>query len=208
MNRTTRSAVALATAALVATGVLAAAPANAMTGTNSLAAVLTATTPAFDKNGKDFDIVTKAVLTVLEAKPDSPVKVLTDGTTPVTAFIPTDKAFMNLVKSLTKKTPKTEKATFDAVAGLGIDKVEQILLFHVVPGATVMSPDALKSNGASLNSALTGKVLKVSVKGTTIRLADYNKKLADPKVILSAVDINSGNAQVAHGIDAVLMPTK
>jgi len=27
-------------------------------------------------------------------------------------------------------------------------------------------------------------------------------------VILSQVDINKGNMQVAHGIDAVLMPTK
>lgn len=208
MIRSTRKTIATAVAALLAGAALGATPANAMDGNVSLASVLTATTPAFDKNGKDFDIVTKAVLTVLEVKPDSPVSVLTDGMTPVTAFIPTDKAFMNLVKALTKKMPKTEKATFDAVAGLGIDTVEQILMYHVVPGATVLSPDALKSNGASLKSALTGKVLKVSVKGTTIRLGDYNKKLADPKVILSAVDINKGNVQVAHGIDAVLMPTK
>ena len=70
-----------------------------------------------------------------------------------------------------------------------------------------MSADALKANGASLKTALTGKAIKVRVNGTTIRLGDYNRKLADPKVILSQVDINKGNAQVAHGIDAVLMPT-
>lgn len=207
MIRTTR-ALAAAVAAVVAAAAFGTAPASAATGTNSLAAVLTATTPAFDKNGRDFDILTKAVLTVLDAKPDSSVKVLTDGTVALTAFIPTDRAFMNLVRSLTKKMPKTEKAAFDAVAGLGIDKVEEILLFHVVPGASILSPDALKSNGASLSSALMDKSLKVSVKGTTIRLGDYNKKLADPKVILSAVDINKGNVQIAHGIDGVLMPTK
>ena len=199
-----RTAVAIAAAALIAT----AAPAQAASGTNSLAAVLTAKTPAFDKNGNDFDILTKAVLTVIEAKPDSTVNVLTDGTVALTAFIPTDRAFMNLVKSLTKKMPKSEKAAFDAVAGLGIDTVETILLYHVVPGSTILSPAALKSNGASLETAADMKVIKVSVKGTTIRLGDYNKKLSDPKVILKAVDINKGNLQVAHGIDAVLMPTK
>lgn len=207
MIRKTR-ALAAGVAAVVAAAAFGTAPATAATGTNSLAAVLTATTPAFDKNARDFDILTKAVLTVLDAKPDSSVKVLTDGTVALTAFIPTDRAFMNLVRALTKKMPKTEKAAFDAVAGLGVDKVEEILLFHVVPGATILSPDALKSNGASLSTALTGKSLKVSVKGTTIRLADYNKKMADPKVILAAVDINKGNLQIAHGIDAVLMPTK
>lgn len=207
MIHTRRAIAALAAAALTAVS-FGIAPANAAEGTNSLAAVLTAKTPAYDKNSKDFDILTKAVLTVIEAKPDSAVKVLTDGTVALTAFIPTDRAFMNLVRALTKKMPKTEKAAFDAVAGLGIDKVEQILLFHVVPGSTILSPDALKSNGASLDTALAGKVLKVSVKGTTIRLADYNTKMTNPKVILSAVDINKGNLQVAHGIDAVLMPTK
>ena len=70
-----------------------------------------------------------------------------------------------------------------------------------------MSPDALKANGATLETALAGKVLKVSVKGTTITLTDYSKK-PYAKVILSAVDINKDNAQVAHGIDKVLMPTK
>ena len=109
MRTTTRRLAALGVAALFAASGLAAAPASAMSGTNPLSAVLTAQT-GFDKNGKDFDIVTAAVLAVLKAKPESPVKVLTDGMTPVTAFIPTDRAFMNLVKSLTGKMPKSEQA--------------------------------------------------------------------------------------------------
>lgn len=205
MTRFTRIAVAVMAGVLIGA---VAAPATAASGTNSLAAVLTATSPTFDKNGRDFDILTKAVLTVIEVKPQSPVKLLTDGTAALTAFIPTDRAFMNLVRSLTMTMPKTEKAAFDAVAGFGIDAVERILLFHVVPGATVLSPDALKANGASLATALAGKSIKVAVKGTTIRLGDYNTKALDPRVILTAVDINKGNVQVAHGIDAVLMPTK
>jgi hypothetical protein len=38
-------------------------------------------------------------------------------------------------------------------------------------------------------------------------LGDYNNKLKNPVVVLSRVDLNKGNLQVAHGINAVLMPT-
>jgi uncharacterized surface protein with fasciclin (FAS1) repeats len=169
---------------------------------------LTTNDATFDSNPNNFDIVTAAVLAVLKAKPDSPVKALTEGNVPLTAFIPTDGAFENLVTELTGKAPASEAATFKVVATLGINTVEQILEYHVVPGKAILSGDALKANGATLKTALMGKVIHVSVKGTTIKLGDYNMKLATPKVILSAVDINKGNAQVAHGIDAVLMPTK
>jgi uncharacterized surface protein with fasciclin (FAS1) repeats len=179
----------------------------AMEGSKSLAAVLTAK-KSFDSNPNNFDIVTAAVLAVLKAKPNSPVKVLTEGNVALTAFIPTDGAFENLVKALTGKKPASEAATFKTVAGLGINTVEQILEYHVVPGKAILSGDALKANGAVLKTALPGKTIKVSVMGTTIKLGDYNKKLPTPKVILSLVDINKGNMQVAHGIDAVLMPIK
>jgi uncharacterized surface protein with fasciclin (FAS1) repeats len=173
-------------------------------GTQSLAAVLTAKS-SFDKNSKNFDILTAAVLAVLNAKPESPVKLLTDGTVALTAFIPTDGAFKNLVKALTKKNPKSEEAAFKTVAGLGINKVEQILLYHVVPGTGIVSEVAAAANGASLKTALAGKSIKVSVRGKNIDLGDYSK-LKDPRV--SAVDINRGNVQIAHAIDGVLLPTK
>jgi uncharacterized surface protein with fasciclin (FAS1) repeats len=208
--RTLRRA-ALAAAALIPLGLIAAAPSAsaANDGTTSLATVLKAGQAKFDKNAKDYDIVTKAVEAVLAAKPNSPVKVLADGTTALTAFIPNDQAFKNLASALSGKTVKSEAAAFAAVAGLGIDTVEQVLEYHVVPGATIMSGDALKANGAKLATALPNKVIRVSVIGApAIILKDYNPKLANPKVILSQVDINKGNKQVAHGIDAVLLPTK
>lgn len=176
-------------------------------GTNSLAAVLTAKN-SFDKDRSNYDIVTAAVLAVLEAKPNSAVQVLSDGKMAVTAFIPNDGAFMKLVRALTGKNAKNEAAAFKTVASLGIPRVERILLYHVVPGDAILSGDALKANGASLQTAAAGKVIKVGVNGTKITLTDYNKKLKNPVVILSQVDINKGNYQVAHGIDAVLMPTK
>ena len=154
-------------------------------GTKSLAAILTAKN-SFDRNSKNFDILTAAVLAVLKAKPNSAVKVLTQGDVALTAFIPNDSAFKSLVHALTKKGVPTEKGAFEAVAGLGIDTVEAILLYHVVPGAAILSETALKANGASLTTALAGKVIKVSVKGTKIDLGDYSK-LRNPKVLLSGV---------------------
>lgn len=176
-------------------------------GDKSLAAVLTAGQTAFDRDFTDYDVLTAAVQAVLKAKPNSAVKVLAEGDTAVTAFLPNDRAFQRLVKALTGKTVKTEQAIFNAVAGLGIPTVETVLLYHVVPGTTIDSAAALKANGASLDTALKGKVIKVSVQENPpqITLGDYNK-LADPRVILSQVDINKGNKQIAHGINRVLLP--
>lgn len=209
MNKILKSRMASISIALtvIASAFVSIPQAQAATGTTSLASVLTAKN-TFDKDSKNYDIVMAAVLAVLKAKPNSPVKVLTDGTVAVTAFIPNDMAFENLVKALTGKFPKSEDAAFATVAGLGIDTVEQILEYHVIPGKAIMSGDALKANGAVLMTALTGKTVKVSVYGTTIKLIAFNTKLRGPKVILSQVDINKGNLQIAHGIDAVLMPTK
>ena len=175
-------------------------------GSNSLAAVLTAKN-SFDSNKNNFDIVTAAVLAVLKAKPASDVAILADGNIPVTAFIPNDGAFLNLVTALTGKAPKNERAAFATVAGLGIPTVESILKYHVVQGDPILSPAALKANGAQLHTTLDGKLIKVTVKGTKITLGDYNNKLKNPLVVLSRVDLNKGNLQVAHGINAVLMPT-
>ena len=174
-------------------------------GTTSLASVLTAKS-SYDTDSQNFDILTAAVLAVLDAKPDSPVKALTDGTIGLTAFIPTDGAFKTLVAQLTNKAATTEEATFAAVAGLGIDTVEQVLLYHVVVGAPIMSVDALKANGLTLDTALAGKSIAVKVEGTTITLGDQDPLAVDPVVNLTQLDINTGNNQVAHGINAVLLP--
>lgn len=202
----------IAAAALVLPMAAVAAPAASAAdmGTTSLASVLTGGQQGFDQDYKDYDVLTAAVLAVLKAKPNSPVKVLTDGSTALTAFIPNDQAFMNLASALTKKKVTTEAGAFKAVAGLGIPTVEKVLEYHVVPGSTILSGDALKANGAKLKTALPGKTIGVKVVASpaSITLMDYNKTLPNPKVILSQVDINKGNMQVAHGINAVLMPTK
>lgn len=200
-----------ATATAVALGVsgvaLTAAPAAQAQGQRSLAAVLTADgNGTFDTNAKDYDIVTQAVLAVLGAKPNSKVKVLTDGSVALTAFIPNDQAFRLLVKDLTGIAPKSEKQIFNAVAKLGIPTVEAVLLYHVVPGATIYSSAAVKANGAVLKTAQGGTLGVAVYAGPEISLWDKDKNSRNARVILSQVDLNKYNKQVAHGIDRVLRP--
>jgi uncharacterized surface protein with fasciclin (FAS1) repeats len=210
-TRLGKQAAAVATAAIVASA-LGAAPAQA-TGkkplkTKSLAAVLTADKSGFDRNGHDYDILTAAVTAVLKAKPGSKVAVLADGKTSLTAFLPNDRAFQLLVKDITKsKKLPGEKSAFTAVAGLGINTVESVLLYHVVPGATVTKKAALKSDNAKLATA-AGSKIKVNVYGPRwhkrISLIDADRSDRNPRI--NRFDINKGNRQIAHGIDRVLRP--
>jgi len=205
----------LAVGGTVAALVLTVAPAAASAssgktprGVRSLAQVLTRDTSGFDRNGYDYDILTKAVLTVLKAKPQSPVKVLTNGGVALTAFTPNDRAFERLAQDLThaRRLPSEQQA-FATVAGVGLDTVENILLYHVVPGATIDARTALRSDGAALTTAL-GPTITVDVEGAwfcrRIRLIDADRSDRDPRVV--RFDINKGNKQIAHGIDRVLRP--
>jgi hypothetical protein len=73
-------------------------------------------------------------------------------------------------------------------------------------GDPILSPAALQANGAKL-SAASGETIGVRVSGTTITLVDKNTKHTNATVLLSLVDINKGNKQVAHGINQVMLPT-
>ncbi len=186
----------------------ASASAPAPLGTRSLATVLLSDGNKFDRNWHDYDIVTEAVLAVLANKPNSPVKVLTDGTVALTAFLPNDRAFQVLVRDLTGSWPRSEQATFDAVASLGIDTVETVLLYHVVPGATITKKAAVKANGAVLTTA-QGGTFTVRVYNRhvpIIELRDQDPNDVNPFLNPRALDINKGNKQIAHGIVFVLRP--
>lgn len=208
------AAATVAATALLATGTLAgaavAAPKAAEpSGTTSLAEVLTADGDRFDRNPADFDIVTEAVLAVLAAKPDSAVSVLTDGSVALTAFLPNDLSFKLLAQDLTGKYRVSERATFEAlVEAVGVDTIEQVLLYHVVPGATIDSATALASDGVALTTAqgATFTVDVLSPKAGLVRLRDQDKDDADPFLVGRKLDLNEGNKQIAHGIFLVLRP--
>jgi uncharacterized surface protein with fasciclin (FAS1) repeats len=153
----------------------------------------------FDHNGRDYDIVTQAVL----AFPDL-TAAASDPKASLTAFLPTDNAFKRLVADLTGKWPSSEKATFEAVVGLGLDTVKTVLTYHLVP-AKISYRDALKSNGASLKS-LQGGDIKVHVsRWRTVTLIDLDPNARNPVVVQANIGGEALNGY-AHGIDRVLRP--
>ena len=173
-------------------------------GKTSLADVLAADGQRFDKKWGDFDILDAAVMAVLDAKPKSAVAVLADGKVRLTAFLPNDRAFRKLARTLTGKAPKTEKATFTALAGAaGIDVIETVLLYHVVPGKTLNAAKVVQADGKKLTTAQGGKIT-VNVKGKKVVLVDADPDVHNPRVI--ATDINKGNRQIGHAINRVLLP--
>ena len=171
-----------------------------------LTEVLDLRNASFDNNFNDFDVFTDVWMSVWGELPESPVQAISDGNTALTAFVPTDRAFQRLVKFLTGKTLNSEANIANAVMSLGAKTVEKVILYHVVIGDPILSPAALQANGANL-SAASGETVGVRVSGTTITLVDKAKKHTNATVILSAVDINKGNKQVAHGISQVMLPT-
>jgi len=140
---------------------------------------------------------------VLKAKPSSPVAVLADGNVALTAFLPTDRAFRRLAHSLTGRWYRSEEKVFTKLAAaLGVETIENVLLYHVVPGATITYRQALKSNGAVLQTALSGATIKVKVKCALVILKDSDPDARNPVVI--APNLNRGNKQIGHRINRVL----
>ncbi|MBD8057644.1 fasciclin domain-containing protein [Cellulomonas sp. JH27-2] len=203
---------ATAAAALTAGVVVAVAPAASAappSGTTSLAAVLASDGDTFDHNWYDFDILDQAVGAVLKAKPNSPVAVLADGNVPLTAFIPNDRAFQLLALDLTHRWYLTESGVLNAlVKAVGVDAIEQVLLYHVVPGATIDSTTALASDGAKLTTAQGGTftVDVISKRFGIVQLIDQDRNDVNPFLVPGKLDINKGNKQIAHAIAFVLRP--
>ena len=173
--------------------------------TMPLTEVLNLSRADFDDDLGDYDIFTYLFMEVWGAKPLSAVGVISDGYVPLTAFIPTDRAFRKLTTAITGKRLKNESVIANTVMSLGVKAVEQVLLYHVVLGAPIESPTALQANGAVLTSA-NDQTFKVNVSGTVITLVDKDKTRKNAVVLLGKVDINSGHTQVAHCINQVMLP--
>lgn len=220
LRKFTAAVMALGVSAVLAAPLASAAPAStpsatsatsatSSTGTRSLAEVLTSDGNTFDRNWYDYDIVTEAVLAVLAAKPDSPVKVLTEGSVPLTAFIPNDRAFHVLLADLTGGWAWTEQQTFTRLAqAVGIDAIEQVLLYHVVAGSTITSAQARAANGTELTTVQGGTlgVRVVNPRIPIVQLRDQDRNDVDGYLNPRALDLNAGNAQIAHGVVFVLRP--
>lgn len=196
------------TAALTTAVLAAPAPASAGDdyGDRSLAEVLAADGDSFDDTWRDFDVLDRAVRVVLSENPESPVGVLADGSVALTAFLPTDGAFRKLVGDITGKKPANERKVWKKVKKtFDVDTVEQVLLYHVVPGEPITSAMAAEADGVTLTMAQGGEVT-VNVKDSGIFLQDANKDVKNPRLLTSLLDINEGNHQVGHGMNRVLLP--
>ena len=175
-------------------------------GKRSLAKVLAADGGGFDKNAGDFDILHNAVRAVLAADPDSPVAVLADGKVKLTAFVPTDAAFRRLTTELTGKRYDSERRVFNKLAkAAGVETIEDVLLYHVVPGAPITYKQAKAADGAKLETALE-ETVKVRVRNGRVILVDKDTDDRNARVIKDLKNINKGNRQIAHGVDRVLRP--
>lgn len=200
----------LATAAAVTIPAAAsAAPSTAALGTSSLATLLASDGNRFDADPGDFDILDNAIAAVLVANPDSAVAVLADGSTAVTAFLPTDGAFRRFVSDLTGTRPLSEPAVLGAlVNAVGIETVETVLLYHVVPGVTLDSGTVLQSDEAVLTTAQGGTVSinVVSAPLAVITVRDLDPNAVNPYLIRTGLDLNVGNLQIGHAVSLVLRP--
>lgn len=185
-----------------------AAPAAKALGIRSLAYVLAADGKGFDRNSADFDILDAMVRKVLARKPDSPVALLTKGRNALTLFAPTDAAFERLVQTLGGPTSATEQdAVRSLLKAVDVDTLEQVLLYHVVPGATLDSSAVLAAakKGTDVTTA-QGGTWRVSLSAGSIVLFDKDPQVPNPRAITSALDINEGNRQIAHAIHRVALP--
>lgn len=209
-SRRSRTLTTATAAAVVASSALALTPAPAQAapgdlGRRSLATVLAADGNRFDGRWSDFDVLDRAVRTVIGAKDGTDVAVLADGRTALTAFLPTDRAFRKLVHEITGERPATERATFEAVASLGVDTVETVLLYHVVPGPAVTYRQARRADGTVLQTAAEAPVT-VRVADGRVSLQDLDTSDPDPRIRLGQTNVNQGNRQLGHGINRVLRP--
>lgn len=195
---------AVASTTLVGAPAQAAASETSNRGHNTSLATVLKADKGYDHNWQDFDILEKAVGAVLKAKPNSPVKVLAQGKTRVTAFLPTDAAFRIFVRDLTGVRKHTERGTFRALARTAnVDTIEAVLLYHVVAGKTLGAKKVGKLDGAKVTTA-GGGTITVKIRGKKVVLVDQDPNSRNPQVV--KVNINKGNKQIGHAINRVLRP--
>lgn len=106
------------------------------------------------------------------------------GKGPFTVFAPTEAAF--------KAVPK---ATLDSLLANNNAGLKKVLLYHVVPG-NIMAKDAVAANGKSINTALEGGKIKVTVRNNKVMINNAN---------VVRTDIQASNG-VIHVIDRVIVP--
>jgi hypothetical protein len=125
-----------------------------------------------DANPGDYDLLVQAVIATGLAP------VLDDESQRYTVFAPNDRAFMRLVADLSGSYPASEQAALDAVvATLGVDKIKNVLLYHVVAGSKLGPLQVIFAGSLSMANRGT-------VEPRGLRLKDETPSLRDPRLLL------------------------
>jgi uncharacterized surface protein with fasciclin (FAS1) repeats len=193
---------------MIRKAIIGAAAAAAVAAPLAFAAPAQASESIGDGNPYNFDIVNAAISAT---NADDALASLDS----YTAFLPNDRAFEVLAKNkglITGKYGATvnEQQIFDAlVAGLGVEKIEAVLLYHVVPNATLRGADVLAGSRIKTLTMADGNQLKVYVvsKSTPyIVLGDKDGRWFNDYVVKSKINVIDTPTAVAHGISDVLLP--
>lgn len=162
----------------------------------SIAGIVAASGSGFDTNNADFDILLQAVTTA------NLVGALSDPTADLTAFAPTDAAFIGLAQALGFSGSDESGAwsyLVDALTLLGggdpIPLLTEILTYHVA-GESLQASQVLASAGIT---TLQGGVLTLD--GTSI--VDADPDVPNPNLIQTDIQAENG---IVHVIDGVLLP--
>jgi uncharacterized surface protein with fasciclin (FAS1) repeats len=137
----------------------------------------------FDNNPNDFDILINALLATGAIG-------LFDGTD-YTVFAPTDGAFIALAQAFDPSVV-TEEQAFGVIAGLGLDTIVDVLLYHVTDGVR---------NSMSVTRA--AKVTMLDGNTITARAGFVDAIGSDAGFVATDVRVADG---MIHVIDTVLLP--
>ncbi len=90
---------------------------------------------------------------------------------------------------------------------MDLGTVNAIVEYHVIPGVTIDSAAALKSDGAELTSVMGASftVDVLSKRRAIVRLIDNDRNDWDPFLVRSKLDNEASNG-IWHGISRVLRP--
>lgn len=218
-----RIAAVVAGTAIAAGAVLATAPSASALPADETKSFLTALTKTYDDpldptvkhdgNPYDFDIVTKAAIAT------GAVDILA-GLPKFTLFAPNDRAFEVLANqkgwlgaNYRYGATVDEKRVITAlITHLGIDKIKQVLLYHVLVGARVTGSDVLAGPFYQRLTMANGQKLSVTVLSRSasfpvIILGDKDGRWFNDYVVKSKIDVVKTDNAVVHGISDVLLPT-
>jgi serralysin len=180
-----------------------AAPAAQPASAKTIAEIVSQSGGEYDTNPEDFDILLNGL------KQTGLVNVLADKKANLTAFVPTDAAFLKISRFF-GYSGNDEAAVLGVLnRAFGKDfSLRDVLLYHVLPEAETL--DALqKLPGDKITpTLLNGGNKPITASMLSYRngnLVDLAPNLVAPKILTNFRDVAASNG-VIHGIDRVLLP--